>query len=73
MFRECHELLYGRFPLRPKGAVYKHYAGPAILHGSEALYLKENEMEISLSTDRYMVRALCVVQLKDRQILRTLC
>ena len=32
----CGELLYGRFPLKLKGAVYKSYVRPAILYGSEA-------------------------------------
>ena len=37
MFKNCGELLYGRrFPLMLKGAVYKSYIRPAILHGSEA-------------------------------------
>ena len=45
MFMECGELLLGRrFPLRQKGAVYWSYLRPAILYGSEALYLKESEM-----------------------------
>ena len=35
-YRECGELLHGRrLPLKLKGAVYKIYARPAILHGSE--------------------------------------
>ena len=43
-FGECGELLYGRrFPLKLKGAVYKSYARPAILYGSEALCLKESK------------------------------
>ena len=43
--RECGELLYGRrLPLKLKGAVYKSYVSPAILHGSEAWCLKENEI-----------------------------
>ena len=34
---ECGELQYfRRFPLRLKGAAYKSYIRPAILHGSEA-------------------------------------
>ena len=46
-FRECGELLYGRrFPLRLKGAVYKSYAWPALLHGSEEWCLRESEMGI---------------------------
>ena len=42
--RECSELLYGRFPLKLKGAVYRSYVRPAILYGSEAWCLKESEM-----------------------------
>ena len=38
--RECGELLYGRFPLRLKGAVYRSYVKPAMLHGSEARCLR---------------------------------
>ena len=45
--RECGELLYGRrLPLKLKGAVYKSYVRPAILHGNESWCLKESEMEI---------------------------
>ena len=43
-FRECSELLYSRFPLKLKGAVYKSYVRPAILNGSEAYCLKESEI-----------------------------
>ena len=45
--RECGELLYGmRFTLYLKGAVYRSYVRPAMLCGSEAWCLKENEMGI---------------------------
>ena len=64
---ECSELLYGRrFPLELKGAVHKSYIRPAILHGSEAWCPKESEMGILQRTERSMVRAMCGVQLKDR-------
>ena len=44
---ECGGLLYSRrFPLKLKGAVYKSYIRPAILHGSEAWRLKKSEMGI---------------------------
>ena len=67
-FRECGELLFGRrFPLRLKGAVYKSYVKPAILYGSEAWCLKENEMGIVRRTERSMVTAMCGLQLKDRK------
>ena len=66
-FRECGKLLYGRrFPLRPKGAVYKSYVRPAILYRSEAWCLKESEMGILRRTERSLVRAICGVQLRDR-------
>ena len=68
-FRECAELLYGRrFSLRLKGAVYRSYLRPAILHGSEALCLNESEKGMLLRTERSMVRAMCAVQLKDAKI-----
>ena len=45
--KECSELLYGRrFPLRQKGVVYKSYERSAIIYGSEAWCMKENEMGI---------------------------
>ena len=43
-FNECDELLYGRFYLKLKEAVYRSYVRPAILFGSVAWYLKDNEM-----------------------------
>ena len=59
--REWGELLYGRFPLKPKGAVYKRYVRPAIMYGSEAWCLKESKREIfTMDT----MRALRGVQLK---------
>ena len=62
-------MLYGRrFPSKLKGPVHKSYARPAILHGREAWCLKESEMGISLRKERSMVRAVCRVQLKDRNI-----
>ena len=43
--RGCGELIYGlRFLKKPKGAAYKSYIRPAILHGSEAWCLIENEI-----------------------------
>ena len=56
-----------RFSLRLKGAVYKSYVRPTILYGSEAWFLKESEMGILRRTERSMVRAMCVVQFKDRK------
>ena len=46
-FRECGELPYGRrYHSKLKSAVYKSYVRPAILYGSEAWCLKENEVGI---------------------------
>ena len=46
-FFECSEMLHGRiFPLELKGAVYKSYVRPAILYGSEAWCLKDNEVGV---------------------------
>ena len=64
MFTECGELLCGRFPLKLKEFLCKTYIGPAILYGSEAMYLIESEMEILRRTERSMMRAMCGVKLK---------
>ena len=53
-FRECGELLLGnRFPLRMKGKVYCCCIRSAILYGSEAWWLKENEKAILRRTKSY--------------------
>ena len=39
--RECGELLYGKFPTKLKKVIYKRYAKPAMMYGSEACCLKE--------------------------------
>ena len=39
-----------------------------MLYGSEVWCLKASYMGILLRTERYMVRAICGVQLKDRKI-----
>ena len=68
MLRECCELLYGRrFPLMFKGTVYEIYVGPAILYGCVAWCLRESKMGILRRTVRSMVRALCIIQFKDRK------
>ena len=68
MSKEISELLYVvRFPQRLKGAVYKSYARPAILYGSEAWCLKENDMGILRRIERSLVRAMRGVQLNDRK------
>ena len=71
MLRECGELLYGRFPLKPKEAVYESYARPAIQHGSEAWCLRESEMGILRRIENSMVTAMRQVQLNERKHLRT--
>ena len=68
-FWKCSELLYGRrFSLWLKGAVYNSYVWPAILYGSVAWCLKENEMAILRRTEISMMRAMCGVLLKDKEI-----
>ena len=64
--RECGELLYGRFPLKLKGAVYGRYVRPAILYECEAWCLK-GEMGILRRTERSMVRAMSGVELKNKK------
>ena len=45
--RECGELLYIKiFPVMLKGAAYRSYSRPAILHGSEAWCLNESKIGI---------------------------
>ena len=57
--RECVELQHGRrFPLNMKGAVYRSYVRPAMLHGSEAWFLKESEMVKLPMTERSTVRVM---------------
>ena len=66
-FRICGELLLGnRFPLKMKGKVYLCCVRSAILYGSEAWCLKENENAI-LRTERAMVRAMCSQKVVDRK------
>ena len=60
-------MLYARFPLNLKGAVYNCYVRPAILNRSEAWCLKESEMENFRRTERLIVRAMVGVQLKNRK------
>ena len=70
-FRECCELLCGRFPSKMKGVVYESYIRPTMLCKNEAWCLMESEMGILYWTERSMVRAACRVQLEDRR--RCLC
>ena len=59
-FKKCGELLFGnRFPLRTKGKVYRCCVRSAILKGSKAWCLIENEKAILRRTDRAMVRDRC--------------
>ena len=50
-----------------KGAICKSYVWTAILYGSEAWCLKEGVMGILQRTERFIVRAMHGVQLKDRK------
>ena len=46
-FWECDELLYGRrFPLSPKGTVFKSYVRPAIMYEAETWFLEESVLGI---------------------------
>ena len=66
-FRKCGELLLGnRFPLKIK-KVYRCCVRSAILYGSEAWCLKENEKAILSRTRRAMVRAMCGQKVVDRK------
>ena len=66
-FRECGELLRGRFSLRMKGMVCRSCVRSAMLYGSEAWCLKENEMVILRRTERAMVRSMCGVKFVDKK------
>ena len=64
-YGKCSGLVHGgRFPSRMKGVVYKSYARPAILYGSEPWCMKEGKIGISQSTERFKVREMCI---NDRQ------
>ena len=68
-FRECGELLLrNRFPLRIKGKVYHCCIRSAILYGSKAWSLKENEKTILRRMEIAMVRAMCSQKVVDRKI-----
>ena len=65
---KCGELLLGnRFPLKMKGKVYHCCIRSAILYGSKAWCLKENEKAILRRTERAMVRAMCSQKVADRK------
>ena len=61
-------MLYDRsFSPKLKAALYGSYVRQAILHRSEAWYLKESVTGISRRTEKSVVRRMCGVQLKDRK------
>ena len=67
-FRECGELLTGNIlPLKMEGKNYCCCIRSAILYGSEASCLKENEKAILRRTERAMVRAMCGQKVVDRK------
>ena len=51
--------------LKIKAAFYRSHARIAILHGREICFLKENEIGI-MRTERSTVKAICEVQLKEK-------
>ena len=53
------------FPLKLKWAIYKSYVKPEILHEGEAWCLIESKMGILRRPERFMLRTMCEVQLKD--------
>ena len=66
--RNCGELLFGnKFPLRMKVKVYRCCVQSAVLYGSEAWCLKENEKAPLRKTERAMVRAMCGQKVVDRK------
>ena len=66
-FRECGELLRGRFSLRMKRMVYCSCVRSAMLCRSETWCLRESETTILRRTKRAMVRSMCGVKLVDRK------
>ena len=67
---ECGELPYGmRFPLKCEVAICKSYVRPAILYGSEAWCLKKSDKRVLQRIERFMVREMCEVQLKDKKMM----
>ena len=67
-FKECGEvLLKNRFPLKMKSKVYRCCARSAILYGSEAWCLKENQKAILKRTERAMVRDICGQKVANRK------
>ena len=66
-FRECRELLRGRFSLRMKGMVYQSCVRSAMLYGSETWCLRESKMAILRKTERAMMRSMCGTKLVDKK------
>ena len=67
-FRNCVELLFEKmFPPKLNGTVYKSYVRPTIQYGNLVWHMRGNEMVIPPWTERYTVRAICGVQVKDRK------
>ena len=60
-------MLGNRFPLRIKIKVYRCCVKSALLYGSEASCLKENEKTILRRTERAMVVAMCSQKVVDRK------
>ena len=50
-----------------KSKVYRSWVRSAILYGSEAWGLKENEKSVLRKTERAMVRAMCDQKAVDRK------
>ena len=71
-FRECGELLRGRFSLRMKGMVYRSCVRSAMLCGSETWCLRETEMAMLRRAEKAMVRSMCRVKLVDKKNMENL-
>ena len=68
-FRECGEILFGKilFVDERKDILYMSYVRLAMLYGTETWCLRENKVAILRRVERFMVRAMCSVQLVDRE------
>ena len=67
-FSKCGEILFGkRFFSQMKGKVYKSYVKSDMLYGSKKWSLQENKVAILRRAERYMVRAMCGVNLVDKR------
>ena len=67
-FRECREFLNSkRFSLKVKRMVYQTCVRVAMLYGSEAWCLRENEIPVFRRTERAMVRAMCGAKLMEKK------